>query len=178
VFHSVDWSRATGNLEQHGEIDIVVVNQAGDVLLMEVKAGDVDFTPSGIFKTYGGQAKNVTAQVEMQYSALRGRLKDAGLLVRLNHLLVLPDCKVLTQTVQWPRDRIVDSEDIGRIVSRVTDLLSPGLPQEDIRILIINVKFAENRSRRNQVPHRCIYHSHEIFKLNEKQRSNAVYNFS
>jgi hypothetical protein len=41
LFHSVEWSRGTGAFEQHGEIDIVVVNQAADVLLMEVKAGDL-----------------------------------------------------------------------------------------------------------------------------------------
>ena len=44
LFHSVDWSRGAGALEQHGEIDIVVVNQQGDVLLMEVKSGSVDFS--------------------------------------------------------------------------------------------------------------------------------------
>ena len=57
LFHSVDWSRGAGALEQHGEIDIVVVNQRGDVLLMEVKSGNVDFLPGGIFKTYGAQVK-------------------------------------------------------------------------------------------------------------------------
>lgn len=45
LFHSVDWSRGTEALEQHGEIDIVVVNQAGDALLMEVKSGAVEFQP-------------------------------------------------------------------------------------------------------------------------------------
>ena len=63
LFHSVDWSRGAGTLEQHGEIDIVVVNQRGDVLLMEVKSGDVDFLPGGIFKTYGGKSKDITAQI-------------------------------------------------------------------------------------------------------------------
>ncbi len=41
LFHSVDWSRGIGSGEQQGEIDIVVLNQGGDVLLMEVKAGSV-----------------------------------------------------------------------------------------------------------------------------------------
>jgi Nuclease-related domain len=63
LFHSVDWSRGIGVHEQHGEIDIVIVNQAGDVLLGEVKSGDVDFTPEGIFKTYGTQVKNITRQI-------------------------------------------------------------------------------------------------------------------
>ena len=88
LFHSVDWSRGAGALEQHGEIDIVVVNQRGDVLLMEVKSGDVDFLPGGIFKTYGGKSKDITAQIGLQYGALRTRLTDAGLAVHVSHLLV------------------------------------------------------------------------------------------
>ena len=145
LFHSVDWSRGTGALEQHGEIDIVAVNQAGDVLLMEVKAGDVEFTTGGIFKSYGGQAKNVTAQVDMQYGALRGRLQDAALPVRVSHLLVLPHIKVQTQTVQWPPERVVDSDGIDRIVSRVTDLLGPGLPNDTLQQRVL--AFFQNRFR-------------------------------
>ena len=76
LFHSVDWSKSSGEREQHGEIDIVVVNQAGDVLLMEVKAGGVEFRPEGIFKAYGARFKDVTAQVRQQYGALRSRLQD------------------------------------------------------------------------------------------------------
>jgi hypothetical protein len=131
LFHSVDWSRGTGTQEQHGEIDIVVINQAGDVLLMEVKSGSVEFQPGGIFKTYGAHSKNVTAQVGLQYGALRERLKDAHLPVHLSHLLVLPNMKVQTQTVQWPRERIVDSDDICNIVSTISELLGAGLRQGD-----------------------------------------------
>jgi len=110
LFHSVDWSTGTEAKEQHGEIDIVVVNQAGDVLLMEVKSGNVDFQSGGIFKTYGSHAtahtKDITAQIGLQYSALRSRLQGADLPVHLSHLLVLPDLRVQTQTVQWPQSRL------------------------------------------------------------------------
>ena len=143
LFHSVDWSRGIGLQEQHGEIDIVVVNQAGDVLLMEVKAGDVDFTPAGIFKTYGGKSKDITRQIGLQFGALKTRLEDAGLQVRLSHLLVMPHLKVQTQTVQWPRERIVDSDDIGNIVSRITQSLGAGLPSQDNHPRVL--AFFENR---------------------------------
>lgn len=63
LFHSVDWSRGAGEKEQHGEIDIVVLNQAGDVLLIEVKSGKLDFQPEGLFKTYGAKTKDIKAQV-------------------------------------------------------------------------------------------------------------------
>ena len=144
LFHSVEWSRGAGEKEQHGEIDIVVVNQAGDVLLMEVKSGNVDFQSGGIFKTYGAKTKDIKAQVGLQYGALRSRLKDANLSVHLNHLLVLPDLKVRSETAQWPRERIIDSEDIGNIVSRIAQLLGPGLHSDDLgRVLA----FFENRFR-------------------------------
>ncbi|MCF8211960.1 MAG: ATP-dependent helicase [Rhodoferax sp.] len=145
LFHSVDWSRGDGAHELHGEIDIVVVNQAGDVLLMEVKAGKLDFLPEGIFKTYGSQTKNVTAQVGLQYGALRDRLNDAKLPVHLSHLLVLPDLAVQSETVQWPRERIVDSVDVVNIVSRVTRLLGPGVHQADRLERVL--RFFENRFR-------------------------------
>jgi hypothetical protein len=143
LFHSVDWSRGTGTQEQHGEIDIVVVNHGGDVLLMEVKAGSVDFQPGGIFKDYGGHAKDITAQIGLQYGALRSRLQGSGLPVHLSHLLVLPHLKVQTETVQWPRERIVDSDDIGNIVSRITELLGPGLQNGDCQERVL--AFFENR---------------------------------
>ena len=127
LFHNVDWSRGTAAQEQHGEIDAVVVNQAGDVLLIEVKSGDVEFTPTGIFKTYGGQPKDITRQAGLQFGAMKSRLEDANLHVRLSHLLVFPDFKVQSETAQWPRERIVDSEDIGSIVSRITRAFGPGL---------------------------------------------------
>ena len=145
LFHSVDWSRGAGAKEQHGEIDIVVLNQGGDVLLIEVKSGSVDLQSGGIFKTYRAHVKDVKAQIGLQYGALKSRLHDAALPVHLSHLLVLPDLKVKSQTVQWPRERIVDSEEIGHIVSRITELLGPGLKTGDCfeRVLA----FFENRFR-------------------------------
>ena len=131
LFHSVDWSRGVGEHEQHGEIDIVVVNQAGDVLLIEVKSGPVDFASGGIFKTYGSHSKSVTGQIGLQYGALRGRLYDAGLGVALHHLLVLPDVKVQSESVQWPRERIVDSGEMDHISTRIAQTLGPGMRRAD-----------------------------------------------
>ena len=147
LFHSVDWSRGAGPLEQHGEVDIVAVNQAGDVLLMEVKAGHLDFLSEGIFKTYGASSapKNVTAQVGLQYGALRGRLADAGLPIELSHLLILPHLRVQSETAQWPRERIVDSTDLDTLVSRIGELLGPGLRRPELQSRVL--AFFGNRFR-------------------------------
>ena len=145
LFHSVDWARTSGEREQHGEIDIVLVNQGGDVLLMELKSGGVEFRTDGIFKTYAGRSKNVTKQVGLQYGAMRSRLQDAGLSVQLRHLLVLPDVQVQSETAQWPRERIVDSADILSLVSRVMQVLGPG--SSDVKTCERVLAFFENRFR-------------------------------
>lgn len=132
LFHSVDWSRGSGQFEQHGEVDIVVVNQAGDTLVIEIKSGQVDFQSNGIFKTYDGKVKDVTRQINLQYGALRGRLNDAGLKVKLQNLLVLPDVRVKSETAQWPRERIVDSQEFNLICTRVSDLIGPGLSNPEV----------------------------------------------
>lgn len=127
LFHSVDWSQGAGAEERHGEIDIVVLNRAGDVLLIEVKSGEVEFRDGLIFKAYGQKSRNIIAQSAQQYSAFRSRMKDAGLDGRLSHLLVLPDVNVQSETINWPRERIVDSSAYAEVVSTVAKLLGPGI---------------------------------------------------
>ena len=146
LFHNVDWSQGTAEQERHGEIDIVVVNQGGDVLLMEAKSGSVDFRPDGIFKRYGEQTRDVKSQIQGQFGALLSRLRDAGLNgVKLHHLLVLPDVRVESETVLWPRERIVDSADINQVASRVMQVLGPGFA--DGYTLEAVLAFFENRFR-------------------------------
>lgn len=142
VYHSVDWSSGSAAAERHGEIDVVVVNQAGDLLLIEVKAGGVEFRPQGLFKRYGHHSRDVTAQVRLQYAALRGRLERAGLPVRLHHLLVLPDLQVRSETVQWPRERIVDCDELEHLAWRVAEQLGPGEPSAALHGRVI--AFLEN----------------------------------
>lgn len=143
VFHGVDWSAGAAAAERHGEVDVVVVNQAGDLLLIEVKSGGVEFRPDGIFKRYGTQQRDVTAQVRGQYGALRHRLDRAGLGVRLRHLLVLPDVKVQSETVQWPRERIVDGGQLAELVAVVVEQLGAGHPSPALHARVI--AFLENR---------------------------------
>lgn len=45
LFHSLDWAQANPGGDSHGEIDVVVVNQSGDIALSEIKAGELEFTP-------------------------------------------------------------------------------------------------------------------------------------
>lgn len=143
VFHGVHWSAGSGPNEHHGEIDIVVANQAGDLLLIELKSGEVEFRKEGIFKLYRGEAKSVIAQTRHQYDAMRNRLSTAHLTARLHHLLVLPDVKVHSETVQWPVGRVVDSEGYEQIIPRITELVGPGTPNPSLHERV--VAFLEDR---------------------------------
>jgi hypothetical protein len=126
VFHSVDWMQAIDGRELHGELDVVIVNQGGDVLILELKAGDVEFAPDGIFKTYSGQRKDVLRQVRRQHGALRARLAESGLHPIVHHLLVLPDFRVVAGSVQWPRERIVDASELPQLLTRIGQVLGVG----------------------------------------------------
>lgn len=132
LFHSVDWTLLAGDQEWHGEIDIVVLNQAGDLLLLEVKSGHVDFSADGIVKRYGGETKDVAAQARSQYNAMRSRLQQAQITVQVGHMLVMPGVKVQSDSLNWPRDRIIDSTDMDQVVTRVTSALGPGGARDEL----------------------------------------------
>ena len=128
LFHSVDWMHLTEWTTAHGEIDIAVLNQAGDLLLLEVKGGQVDLTPQGIFKTYAhGYVRNVSGQVSLQYGAVKRRLSDLGLKTQVHQLLVLPHMQVHSETARWPRERIVDATQYADLPHRIQSLLGPGV---------------------------------------------------
>lgn len=130
LFHSVDWAQASPRNDSHGEIDVVVVNQGGDMALLEIKAGEVQFTPQDLFKQYGQDTHNVSSQVNWQFKGIQHRLRDAGLDIRLQHFLVLPDVLVETQaaTIGFPRERLLDSSDCQALGRAILGRLGSGLP--------------------------------------------------
>lgn len=128
LFHGVDWSAGAGDQERHGECDLVVVNQAGESLLIEVKAGAVEQVDQRFVKRYGGTVKDVTRQVQVQFGVLRQRLAKAGLPGPPRSLLVMPQVRVGSETAGWPRERIVDAGDMPLLCTRVREALGPGMP--------------------------------------------------
>ena len=130
LFHSVDWAQASPTGDSHGEIDVIVVNQSGDVALLEIKAGEVQFTPQGMVKQYGQDTHNVTSQVRWQFNGIQHRLREARLDVRLQHFLVLPDVNVGTEaaTIGFPRDRLLDHADCQALGQVILSRLGSGQP--------------------------------------------------
>lgn len=128
VYHSVEWTDLADADERHGEIDIIVVNQAGDLVAIEVKAGSVETAGENLFKSYAGRRRNVVGQISLQHSSLRARLDRASLAVRLLHFLVLPDARVRSDSIRWPRERILDADQWQDLAERVRSELGPGYP--------------------------------------------------
>ena len=59
VFHGVHWSREYAKWTHFGEVDFVVVNRNGDVLLIEQKNGALVDGDNGLVKQYEDGDKNV-----------------------------------------------------------------------------------------------------------------------
>src|SRR5690606_34280176 len=105
--------------------------QAGDLLLIEVKAGDVKFRSSGIYKQYSNGERQVDKQVKFQYSCIRARMQQVGLVADVKSCLVLPDCRIGSQEiVGMPRNRIVDATQFDQLGTFIQTVFSPGMPDE------------------------------------------------
>lgn len=142
IFHEVTWHTIHEGIDRHGEIDIVVLAPNGNVLLMEVKAGQVLLREGGIFKRYGSQEKDVLRQCRVQYSGMVARLKQAGLHPNLVNCLVLPDYHVPSgEVVSIPRERIITTDEYDQLGARVRALLATGggtADVEDVRRFLCN----------------------------------------
>ena len=59
VYHSVHWSAVRPQYTDFGEIDFVIVNSAGHVLVIEQKNGALVEGPQGLEKHYYGDKKKL-----------------------------------------------------------------------------------------------------------------------
>jgi hypothetical protein len=130
ILHGVDWSAGDGADERHGEVDVVVIGPAADIVLIEVKSGHVDTSSDTFLKRYGQNRRDVLAQVRGQFGAIRNRLHKAGIRTALHHLLVFTDMAVASETVQWPRERIVDGDEVDGLAAKVRAQLQGLAPDE------------------------------------------------
>jgi len=63
IYHGVHWTRVGNGFSMFGEIDFVVVNPAGSMLLIEQKSGFLKETTDGLVKDYGTKQKTVPVQM-------------------------------------------------------------------------------------------------------------------
>lgn len=142
IFHEITWHTVHEGKDRHGEVDIVVLSPSGNLLLMEVKAGQVLLREGGIYKRYGQQERDVLRQCRVQYAGMVSRLKEAGLHPYLVNCLVLPDYHIpIGQVVSIPRERIIAADEYNQLSTRVQALLATTqctANVEDVRRFLCN----------------------------------------
>jgi hypothetical protein len=135
VFHSVDWSTVDAGTQHFGEIDVVVVEPQGHLVLLEIKAGSLeengppmaDGLGPRLAKRYGAHHKDVIAQSNGQLKAMRQRLQNEGFDgFRVAHLIVLPDHTVTIAPLGFPRERIIDSKEVPELCHRILQVINQG----------------------------------------------------
>lgn len=133
IFHGVSWHTLYLGSDHHGEIDLVILSPAGNMLLMEVKAGAVTLRDGGVFKLYQGRERDVARQTRVQYSAMVSRLGEADLHAQVTNCLLLPDYHVGdAPVVAIPRSRIIDASDYPLLGTRVREMLEAGHSKSDV----------------------------------------------
>ena len=73
VYHAVHWTNIGSGqgFSIYGEIDFVVVNQTGDLLLIEQKSGLLEGTPEGLVKRVSAQTARNVAEASASPSTIR-----------------------------------------------------------------------------------------------------------
>ena len=136
VFHSVAWQTAHQGEDRHGEIDLVVLAPSGNILLVEVKAGELALIEGNLVKLYGQREHDVARQTRVQHAAMLNRLAEAGLHAHVTGCVVLPDYQVEeARIVSMPRERIIDANDYAHLGTRVRELLEHGSSRSDVQSL-------------------------------------------
>jgi hypothetical protein len=131
VYHAVHWTNVGSGkgFSIYGEIDFVVVNETGDLLLIEQKSGPLEETPGGLVKRYDDQPKSVNAQMARNVAEFQRKLyKRPGCnKVRVENLLYCPDYRVQRiETAGLSPERIIDSRRRDELATVIQQLLPDG----------------------------------------------------
>lgn len=119
VFHNLPWSAMHHGQQGFGEYDMVVVSPGGQLLILEIKAGTVLATDESLSKSYGADgSKDIGLQMRRLHASLLERMKHGELpTVHVGALLVMPDVRIQSAIVAYPRERIVDADQMPQLCS-------------------------------------------------------------
>lgn len=136
VYHAVHWTNAERGYAVHGEIDFVVVNRAGDLLLIEQKSGFMEEGPEGLVKRYAERTKSVPVQLARNLATLQTKLyaRPGCRDIPIDTLLFCPDYTVQKlPTAGIAPERIVDNRNAARLPELIQHILPPGESSERAR---------------------------------------------
>ena len=136
VFHSVHWSRAYEKNTAYGEIDFIVMNNTGKVLVIEQKNGMLEETPEGLVKSYGLAKKNVEGQIQRNIGNIRDKFNKQhprGEGLHIDYLIYCPDYKVINiNAAGIDRERVVDANSkvsLSASIKRLLDVEADTSPE-------------------------------------------------
>ncbi len=135
VFHGVHWSQENSNWTLFGEIDFVVLNQSGKVLVIEQKNGPLEETKDGLVKRYGDHEKNPVQQLQRSINRVREKFRSANpqhSLTDIDYLVYCPDYKVRhTNAAGVGTGRIVDARSKYLLAKKIEKILGKGKRSAD-----------------------------------------------
>jgi UvrD-like helicase C-terminal domain len=133
VFHGVHWSREYKSDIKFGELDFVVVNQAGKALVIEQKNGRLEETGKGLAKAYPDRTRPVGEQVRRNLDGVREKFRWAHhnrADLDLDYLIYCPDYRLAKlNAAALDPSRIVDAPCRDRLVETIETILGPGTPR-------------------------------------------------
>ena len=133
VYHSVHWSAVRPKYTDFGEINFVIVNRAGRVLVIEQKNGPLVETPQGLEKHYYGEKKKlVYTQIQRNLGNLRKKFQKTNPQfpsLDVDYLIYCPDHRIVdTTSAGVDRPRTVDASAKANLATRIEQLLAAALP--------------------------------------------------
>tara|TARA_R110002096_G_scaffold64920_1_gene158003 strand:- start:2043 stop:3707 length:1665 start_codon:yes stop_codon:yes gene_type:complete len=128
VYHSVHWSAVRPQYTDFGEIDFVIVNNAGQVLVIEQKNGPMIETSQGLEKRYyGGKTKRVYSQVQRNLGNLRtkfSRSSAANRSIDVDYLIYCPDHRLVDKSAAAvDHQRTVDATTKAELPAKIQKLM-------------------------------------------------------
>ncbi|MCU0841614.1 MAG: ATP-binding domain-containing protein [Thiobacillaceae bacterium] len=129
VYHAVHWTNLERGFSVYGEIDFVVVNRSGDLLLVEQKSGFLEETAAGLVKRYAEQTRSVPFQLARTVAAVQDKLarRPGCKGAHVDYLLYCPDYLVRrVETAGLAPGRIVDARRKAHLPALVQAALPPG----------------------------------------------------
>ncbi|MCY4237777.1 MAG: NERD domain-containing protein [Rhodospirillaceae bacterium] len=130
VFHSVHWTREYKGNTAYGEADFVILNRAGEVLIIEQKNGVLVESSSGLVKRYNDGESDPFFQVRRSVDKIREKFSQVHRRkqrLNLDYLVYLPNYKVHSvNSVGVDISRLVDASSDDRLASKIHEILGPG----------------------------------------------------
>lgn len=126
IYHAVHWTNVERGYSIYGDIDFVVVNRSGDLLLIEQRSGFLEEGPDGLVKRHAEKSKSVPVQLARNVAVIQAKLRarPGCESVSIDYLLYCPDYTVKKlQTAGIAPERIVDARDADRLAVIVGQVL-------------------------------------------------------